>query len=179
MVSAFTHAYFALTLRAVYPADPRRVRLTALGMVCSMLPDADVLGYWSGVPYEHVCGHRGITHSLLFAIVLGIAAGSLAFRDARLGSKLWLTRVRYLSFATLSHAVLDMLTNGGLGIAFLAPFSDARWFFPWRPIEVAPLSVSAFFTEAGLAVFVSELLWVWVPATVLAALALAVQRRRV
>ena len=27
---------------------------------------------------------------------------------------------------------------GGLGVAFFSPFSNARYFLPWRPIRVAP-----------------------------------------
>ena len=38
-----------------------------------------------------------------------------------------------------SHGVLDALTDGGPGVAFLAPFDDTRYFFPWRPIRVSPL----------------------------------------
>jgi len=38
-----------------------------------------------------------------------------------------------------SHGVLDAMTTGGLGAALLWPFTDARYFAPWRPIPVAPI----------------------------------------
>jgi inner membrane protein len=37
-----------------------------------MLPDADVLAFKPGVAYGNIFGHRGFTHSLLFAFVVPI-----------------------------------------------------------------------------------------------------------
>jgi inner membrane protein len=58
------------------------------------------------------------------------------------------------------------MTDGGLGVAFFAPFSDVRYFFPWRPIVVSPIGVGEFFGPRGLRVMWSELGWVWVPSVV-------------
>ena len=60
---------------------------------------------------------------------------------------LWLS----LFMATASHGVLDAMTDGGSGVAFLAPFDDTRYFLPWRPIPVSPIGVSRFFSGAGSA----------------------------
>jgi hypothetical protein len=65
-----------------------------------------------------------------------------------------------------SHTLLDAMTSGGLGVAFFSPFSNERYFFPWRPIRVSPIGVD-FFGEAGVAVLRSELIWVWIPCAVL------------
>lgn len=35
-----------------------------------MGPDLDVVGNWMGIPYEHMLGHRGLTHSLPFAAIM-------------------------------------------------------------------------------------------------------------
>jgi len=56
------------------------------------------------------------------------------------------------------------MTSGGFGIAFFAPFSNARYFFPWRPIVVSPIGIGAFFSHRGLEVMPSELVWIWLPA---------------
>ena len=37
--------------------------------------------------------------------------------------------------------MLDTLTDGGLGIALLWPFSNERYFAPWRPLPVAPIGL--------------------------------------
>jgi inner membrane protein len=99
----------------------------------SLLPDVDVIGFALGVQYGDEWGHRGATHSLTFSIALGLAIG-LAAR--------WLNRsaVRTALAATAvlaSHALLDTMTDGGLGCALLWPFDLTRYFAPWRPIPVA------------------------------------------
>jgi inner membrane protein len=63
-------------------------------------------------------------------------------------------------------------------VGFFIPFSGQRYFFPWRPIKVAPLSIGEFFTRDGLAIFSTELVVVWIPALVLWAAAMAIRRRR-
>ena len=72
--------------------------------------------------------------------------------------------------------MLDAFTNGGLGVALLSPFDDTRYFFPFRPIEVSPLSVRAFFSAHGLAILRSELVWVWAPCALLACVAFGASR---
>ena len=77
--------------------------------------------------------------------------------------------------ATASHALLDMLTDGGLGVALFAPVSNARLFFPWRPVTVSPIG-AGFFSAQGAAVLLSEFVWVWLP--VLAVASVRAWRRR-
>ncbi len=59
--------------------------------------------------------------------------------------------------AAITHPLLDMLTDGGSGVMVLFPFSTERFFFPWRPIRVSPLSIAHFFDRAG------EILWSELP----------------
>ena len=68
------------------------------------------------------------------------------------------------------------MTHGGQGIAFFAPFSDARFHFPWQPIRVSPIGLTAFFSMDGLRVLQNELMWVWLPSVVLGAWAWYVRR---
>jgi len=83
----------------------------------------------------------------------------------------------YFFLATASHGLLDALTDGGLGVAFFAPFDNHRYFLPWRPIHVSPIGAGRFFTHRGLEVLQSELLWIWLPAALLA-LSVWLMRRR-
>lgn len=154
-------------------AGPRRVppRLLAAAVAASVLPDADVLGFSFGVQYGAVFGHRGFFHSPLFALLASLSA-ALAWR--RLGtSYLSVFAVLFLSMA--SHGVLDAATSGGLGIAFLSPFSNHRYFLPWHPIAVSPIGVNQFFSSWGLRVIRSEFLWVWLPCLVIAAVGISVR----
>lgn len=126
-----------------------------------MVPDLDVITFSFGVPYESVWGHRGFSHSIVFA--LGWAL--LLIVSFRPKNKLGMATLIFL--ATLSHGLLDAITNGGLGVAFLAPFDGHRFFAPWRPIQVSPIGASAFFSSWGLKVILSELLWIGLPCTVI------------
>jgi inner membrane protein len=159
MASVFTHAFVAAALGGACARGPMPARFWMLAMLCAVLPDADVLAFFFGVPYGHTFGHRGFTHSLAFALVVGVAVALVFFRSARHKAALAL----FFSAATASHAALDAMTNGGRGVALFAPFSDRRYFFAFRPLEVSPIGVGRFFSEWGLAVIKSELLWVWFP----------------
>jgi inner membrane protein len=160
MASVFTHAFFAAAMGGAYARRPPSARFWLLAVLCAVLPDADVVAFAFGVPYGSMFGHRGLTHSLAFAAALGVAVAFVFFRDAPNRASLAI----FFSLATASHAALDALTDGGLGVALLAPFGGGRYFFPFRPVRVSPIGAGAFFSEWGLAVIRSELLWVWLPA---------------
>ena len=139
--------------------------LTAL---CPVIPDADVVAFVFRISYGSMLGHRGISHSFVFALLVGCIATALCYRSIDVPK--W-KLIAYFTAVTFSHALLDMLTNGGLGVALLAPFSDHRFFFPWRPIQVSPIGVG-FFSERGLAVIASEIIWIWIPSVAIAGIAL-------
>jgi inner membrane protein len=162
VASAFTHAIAGLAIGTAFRGRETPARFWVLGAAFAALPDLDGIGYWLGVPYDSTFGHRGFSHSLAFAAILG-AIGLLAFRDRAFdGAR---TRVwAYLFLATASHGVLDAMTSGGGGVAFFAPFVNERYFFPWRPILVSPMSVRRFFSERGARILASEFVYVWIPA---------------
>jgi inner membrane protein len=145
-------------------------------VICAMLPDIDVISFSFGIRYEDMFGHRGITHSIAFAVVTGLVAAkasSLEVGDWKLGVwPLW----AWFAAVTMSHGVLDALTNGGRGIAFFAPFSNHRYFFPWRPIQVSPIG-AGFFSARGLRVLASEAVWIWVPSAIIAVSARVARRK--
>src|SRR5262245_27856731 len=116
----------------------------------SLLPDADVIGFPMGVRYADPWGHRGATHSLLFAVALATAIALVAPRFGRPRLRAWVIA----SVVLVSHGLLDTITDGGLGCALLWPFDLTRYFAPWRPIPVAPIGL-AFFSPYGL--FVSSI----------------------
>lgn len=89
------------------------------------------------------------------------------FPDVEILSKRWCFYFIFFFLISASHGILDALTNGGLGIALLAPFDNTRYFFSWRPIMVSPISVGAFFSKWGLMVIKRELLWVWLPSLIM------------
>jgi inner membrane protein len=164
MPSIISHPAVLLALVPLLPPELRSPGMIFLGIVCSVLPDLDVLGFRVGVPYGHLLGHRGWSHSIAFAVSLSASLAWLLPIAAQPSRAVGLMLFSFLCLSTLSHGMLDALTNGGLGVAFFAPFNNRRHFFPWRPIRVSPISVSAFLSAAGVRVLRSEVQWVWLPA---------------
>ncbi|MDR0441389.1 MAG: metal-dependent hydrolase [Candidatus Accumulibacter sp.] len=175
MPTIITHAAPALALGAAFGFRRIPPRLFWVAVFCAMLPDFDVIGFRFGVNYADLLGHRGFSHSLSFAALCGALAWAAA---PFLRCRRWLAFVLIFA-AVASHIALDAATSGGLGVAAFWPFSGERYFFPWRPIRVSPLSLRAFLGERGLAVALSELRWVWLPCLAFAVAArLWLSRRR-
>jgi inner membrane protein len=175
MASPFTHAVVAATLAASYRFRPPAGTFWAVGILCAILPDLDAVGFWLGVPYGSFWGHRGITHSIAFAaVVSAVLARSVPGWTGTGRVRLW----TYCFLATLSHGVLDALTDGGLGVAFLSPFDQGRYFFPVRPIRVSSMSVRDLLGPHGLDVLRSEIVSVWIPCGVIAIAVLWLRSRR-
>ncbi len=192
MPSIITHAAVPLALWCA--ADRGRIppRLLAAGVIAAMLPDADVLAFALHIPYADAFGHRGASHSLLFAGVLAALAAVLAFFGSgrpwsaphSSGSRRpWsavscqprlaptkagptvtstLQAAVFVFVCAASHPLLDAMTSGGLGVALAWPWSEQRFFAPWRPIRVSPFAPQ-FFSARGVATLLSELRWVWLP----------------
>lgn len=180
MPSIITHA--AVPLAVWCAADRGRIPawLLGAGVVAAMLPDADVLAFALHIPYADAFGHRGASHSLLFALVLAALAALLAFFGSRRPWSAVLCQPRlapttappplastvqaaaFVFVCAASHPLLDAMTSGGLGVALAWPWSEHRFFAPWRPIRVSPFAPQ-FFSARGVATLLSELRWVWLP----------------
>ena len=177
MPTIISHAIAAAAVGQAYPGRRLPARFWVWTAVCSMLPDADVIGFAYGIRYADMLGHRGLSHSFFFAAIVGVVVAALYPGRPSLGEgggdrrvhdrrRPWLAA--YFAAVTASHALLDALTDGGLGVALFAPFSNERYFFPWRPIEVSPIG-ARFFSDRGVSVLMSELQWIWIPSAALVA----------
>jgi inner membrane protein len=145
-------------------------------MLLSVLPDLDVLAFRFGIPYAHPLGHRGFFHSLLFASIAAMTPALVMYRKQG-GVPAESVRL-FLTFLLVGviHPLLDAMTDGGLGIGLFIPFNNGRFFFPWRPIVVAPIGVRAFFSEWGARVLLSELIFIAVPSVLLVSVAVMIRR---
>lgn len=177
MPSVFSHAVAGAALGALFrrPGPPARFWLA--GAACAVVPDLDVVGgLLFDLPWRHVLGHRGITHSLAFAATLATVVTLAAFRGPAWRGRrteVWL----FLALATASHGVLDAMNRASLGVAFFAPFDNTRYFLPWRFIPVSPFALR-FFSARGLEVFKAELLMIWLPSALLVLAAWGARARR-
>lgn len=155
MASIFGHTFVGLTISKLF--DKKDKKLLLLAIVSSFLPDIDVLAFNFGVPYSHPFGHRGFTHSIVFAILWALLLASIFNKKSKLK---WFL-VIFLS--TISHGILDAMTSGGRGVGFFIPFNNERIFLPFREIAVSPLGIDRFFSEWGLQVILSELKYIFIP----------------
>jgi inner membrane protein len=173
MPTVLTHPAIAIGLFPWYRSQLGRPEMLLAGAILTVAPDLDVIAFGLGIPYEHMFGHRGISHSLPFAFAVSAAVAALAARFRKLHfGLLW----AYFFFCMASHGLLDMLTSGGLGIALLAPFTNERYFFDLRPIRVSAIGISDFLNGRWRIVMGSELQWIWLPSIGLAAVGMAVNR---
>lgn len=159
MTTLFTHPVIPLALAVGLGSKVISPRLLLAGVVVSLLPDMDVLAFRLGIAYGNEFGHRGFSHSLLVAVLLALM-GACLYRQLH---STFVRAFLFLLVAGVSHSVLDAFTNGGLGVAWLWPWSETRFFAPVQVIEVSPIRISQFFSPRGAAVMKSEALWVWLP----------------
>jgi inner membrane protein len=171
MASILTHPAVPLALAAACGQRYVSRHLLLAGVVASVLPDLDALGLGLGIPYGDTFGHRGLSHSILFALLL--AAGAAQLHRTLRTSPAAAFVVVFIS--CVSHGLLDACTSGGLGVAFFSPFSNHRYFFPWRPLSVSPLDAGQFLSGWGLRVLRSEVIWVWLPCALVGGLGLVLR----
>lgn len=167
MATIFTHGIAAFTLGKTALKKTGAGKILIAGIVCSVLPDADVIAFAFGIPYESMWGHRGITHSVFFALLTAVFVTLLFYKTKAKFSVSSLQIAVFIFLCTLSHPLLDMLTDGGLGVALFAPFNNRRYFFnSFRPLKVSPFG-AGIFSKRGFMVILSELQWVIIPCLLL------------
>src|SRR5437867_768054 len=109
MPSVISHPAVVLALGPAFARFGVTPRLCWVGAACTVIPDIDSIGYFLGVPYDSLFGHRGISHSLLFAFVLAMIAALVC---RRLNPKVSFPIGACFCFlCAASHGLLDALTN--------------------------------------------------------------------
>jgi inner membrane protein len=94
------------------------------GALAGNLPDIDVFGILFLSDSQQLLFHRGITHSLFFAVLISILLGWISKRWFRDNSINWINWAWLFFAAILSHLLLDSFTCYGLGL--FEPFSNYR-----------------------------------------------------
>jgi inner membrane protein len=160
MVSHFViGATLALPLTGI-PAIRKTVRPMGLMFAAGVLavaPDLDTV-FHGFIPYAHFLGHRGFVHSPFFSFLFAVTLSSLVYAVARnLGLAACLGITAAFTLAMASHGVLDAMTDAGLGVMLLYPFSEERLFFPWRPFYAPPIKLAGISYEKVQMMIKSEL----------------------
>ena len=161
MPTVITHSLFSLALGKTIKWK-QSTKVSLYSFCCGSLPDLDFIGRYFGIKYADQWGHRGWTHSLFMAVVIGLLLSILCSqKQLKYRLSWWL----YFSFLTSTHTLLDMCTNGGHGVALFAPWSHTRIFFSQycRVINVSPMHFHNFTWDRFTPVFLSELTWIILP----------------
>jgi inner membrane protein len=170
MVTPYTHGAFGLGLGKLLMVGRLPWLFWFLTLFLPIAPDLDV---FSNKPYGSLWGHRGFTHSLSFALALGLFTAALTFRYFNV--RFWVL-AGFFFLITASHGLLDAFTDGGFGIPFFWPFHDHR-FGPWGPIRVQDIGFELPDPRVSNSIR-TELLWVWLPTGLLLAGVLTYRRLR-
>jgi inner membrane protein len=161
MPTIFSHALVSSQITFWFKNRKIPKRIFLIAALLSIFPDFDVIGFKFGVEYGDLWGHRGMTHSIFFGLLVSLFMMIFFISQKYQGLRLRIFLIFLLSI--LSHGFFDGLTNGGLGIAYFAPFDQTRYFLPITPVKVSPISIDQFFSLRGLEVIKSEFLWIISP----------------
>lgn len=166
MASVFGHALSGYAICRLVKAKST-LRLILICVACTVIPDLDVIAFKIGIPYESMFGHRGFSHSIVFALLFALLMKFSFYRKVPLISLKGAGLVSLFFICTISHGLLDAMTTGGRGVGFFIPFDNSRYFFPFRPIKVSPIGAAKFFSEWGWQVLKSEFIWIGIPSLIL------------
>jgi inner membrane protein len=167
MPTVVTHSFVGAIAGCSVGSAPERTKLIVLSLLCGSLPDIDAAAFALHIPYASMWGHRGFTHSIVFALIAAFIIAFAFFKSKH--QTTWIGYTALFFGIILSHGLLDAMTNGGQGVAFFSPVMNQRFFFPWTPIKVAPIGIRPMLTKHGFDVIRSEFLVVWLPLSFLVA----------
>lgn len=166
MASAFGHAALVLGGHKLFSNKVMNRTVLCLGIASAVMPDLDVFFHHitgrSDFAYDYF-GHRGITHSIFYAVLWALMLVAIFHRKAKHAFTLGI----FYFLCSISHGILDSFTTGGDGIGFLLPFSTERYFAPFRVIKVSPIGIARFFSEWGVRVLKSEFFYIGIPSILL------------
>ena len=140
MCTPLTHAVISAAAGGILGPRKKPRGFWLWVVVCGVVADVDSIGLRFGIPYDHLLGHRGLTHSLLFVLLVSVLVVSL-LGDVGVFARRWWRLLGLLAGIMVVHDCLDAMTNGGLGVAFFAPFENGRYWLGWRPIPVSPIGL--------------------------------------
>ncbi len=154
MATLYTHAMVGLGAARLATSRPMPWAYWGLAALLPVVADFDV---FSTAPYGSLWGHRGITHSLAFALAISTVAAGVSCRYLRVNG--WLLAGLFFVVAA-SHDLLDAMTRGGADIPLFWPLDSC--YGNWGPLPVSDIGFGLPDPRTSRAVR-AELLWIWLP----------------
>lgn len=144
MATFLTHPLFgAGAAYVVSPSRYERSKFIVLSTLCQWLPDIDTCAYVFAISDNHPLGHRGLAHSLVFAVLVAFCVVRYGYRDAPLLSPRYCALTGWFFLITALHGVFDAMVHASPGVMFFRPFDHTRYLLPWQPLVDAPIAFSA------------------------------------
>ena len=129
---------------------PGAKRLVIVAALLAVMPDIDAIGRPFGFgDIAFLGGHRAVTHSVFAALIAGLSV-AFAWRSRAATGPIILAIFLYVTTVVFAHGVLDTTATYGDGVAFLAPFSAARYSAPWQPFTGILFEIAVLWTPAAL-----------------------------
>ena len=121
----FGHAAIGLAIARAYErGTPVQNNLTRAALFASgaLLPDVDFLLFPDGG--VSMFAHRGVTHSLFAALLVGVVAFAIGHQQGVPSPPRLLL---FVAAVVGSHPIADLATTRGRGVALLWPFTSTRF----------------------------------------------------
>jgi inner membrane protein len=109
------------------PAEVLAPRILGLAAL-AMLPDLD-LALHELIPQSTLFEHRGPSHSLAVALLVGLVVGLVVLGTGDGHPVKWAV---IATVVVASHGVMDAFGQSPLGVELLWPISDVRLLAPWQ-----------------------------------------------
>lgn len=147
MATFISHPIFGAGVACIFDRTQSKEasqRFIILSTLCQWVPDIDTFSYLFAIDERHPLGHRGLTHSGVFALALAFTVMTIFYRSYRLNRTQWWGCYIWFFVITLFHGIFDALVDAALGVAFFWPLSLERYRFAWRPLMDVPIRFSEF-----------------------------------
>ncbi len=124
-MDSLTHIVLGACIGEVFIGKKFGKRSLFLGAVAQSLPDIDFVASFWMTPTQDLIAHRGITHSLLFVLLVTPLLAWLADKWRRPHDIAFKTWLWFFAIELLTHLSLDIFNAYGTGL--LEPFSHQRF----------------------------------------------------
>lgn len=148
-----THIVLGACIGELFIGKKAGKRALLLGAVAQSVPDIDFVASFFLTPTQDLIAHRGVTHSILFVLIITPLLAWLADRWRRPHNIAFTTWLLFFGVELFTHLLLD--TFNAYGTALLLPFSHRRFAFhamfvadPLFTIFPLAVSIALFFMNA-------------------------------
>jgi inner membrane protein len=147
-LDSFTHIVLGACIGEAIAGKKLGKKAMLIGAIAQSIPDIDFVTTFFLSDSKDIVAHRGITHSLLFAVIFTFLSAWLlryVFRALKLPWKTWFL---LLGVNVLTHLLIDGFNAYGIG--WLEPFSHHRFSFHVLFVADPLFSIWPFFAFVAL-----------------------------